>query len=80
MTVDEALPLAIAEHAEWYRAALPSAGDPQPRVFFYDGEHVQMKRPFKRKGHWCVRHAGIARLTQPFRGEDGWLCFKLDRS
>jgi hypothetical protein len=80
VTLDEAVALAIAEHAAWRRQALPSIDRIEPRVFVCDGGKAVTRRPFKSRGHWRVRFSGTARLTNPYRGENGWLYFVPDWS
>jgi len=73
---------AIAQHLEWHEQARPSFIGKRPeRVMVKWGEKSSLRQPFRRRGNWCVRYQGIARLVDPFRVEpNGIWCFNLDWS
>lgn len=78
--IDEAVARSVAEHAAWLRQALPSLGGKiEPRVFISEDGFEGLRRPFKRKGRWCVRVAGTARLVNPHESV-GQMVFELDWS
>lgn len=75
--IDRMVNLAIFEDGLWQAKAKPSRPT-GPRVLLRgeDGVVRAQRAPFRRKGHWCVRYAGTARLTAPQRDEfSGLLTF-----
>ena len=76
--IDKAVRRAIEQDRVWQLEARPSS-TPQPRVTVVDGEVAVTRRPFKHRGEWCVRWAGIARLTEP-HVRNGFIAFKADWS
>lgn len=81
--LDEQVARAIAQYADWHRAALPSAEKIEPRVSVVHrrgDEQGVLRRPFKHRGKWCVRWHGTARLTQSFQRENGDIVFVADWS
>ncbi len=69
MTVDEAVSLALAEERE--RHARSGSSLPYRELVLVRGiKSLVARRPFRRKGEWCVRWAGTARLTTPTRIND----------
>jgi len=66
---DSEVEAAIEEYRAYHVWAKPSTPF-QPRVSVeFNGSRV-MRRPFKLGGHWRVRWAGTARLTQPRTVDD----------
>ena len=72
--MDEAIQTAINEYTDWYRQARPSAVKVPQLVLVRDGNSTVLRRPFKRRGSWCVRWQGTARLTEPHQ-YDGMTAF-----
>ena len=53
---------------------------PHPRVFINSSEwgtDYQWRRPFRRKGAWCVRRYGTAALCKPRETRQGLLIFPI---
>ena len=76
--LDQFVADAIAEDREWEAKASPSSRY-QPRVLArFEGGKIITRRPFRYKGHWCVRNCGIGRLIKPMRETNGWIVFQLD--
>ena len=75
LTVDQAVPLALAEWQAWYSKAVPSDTSTKPLVVVRCAELTAA--PLRRhKGHWVVRRSGVGYLTQP-RVEDDMLVFSV---
>lgn len=73
---DSAIRIALGQHHEWQEQAEPSSKK-RDRVVVRDGDALTTRRPFKRRGSWCVRWAGMPRLVRP-HWSNGYLCFEAD--
>jgi hypothetical protein len=75
VSIDEAVRTWQAEdHEEHERSS--SVRKLEPRVLVRDGSSVVAHRPFRRKGAYCVRWAGTARLVSANR-VDGVIIFDV---
>lgn len=48
-----------------------------PRVFIRHNGDFQWRRPFRRKGAWCIRYYGTAALCEPQQEENGIFIFPI---
>jgi hypothetical protein len=75
VSIDEAVRMWLEEdHEEHERSG--SVRKQEPRVLVRDGSSVVARRPFRRKGAYCVRWAGTARLVSATR-IDGLIVFDV---
>ncbi|MBY3432630.1 hypothetical protein HFN89_00385 [Rhizobium laguerreae] len=73
--VDEAVRMWLAEDLAQHERS-GSVRKLEPRVLVRDGSSVVARRPFRRKGAYCVRWAGTARLISASR-VDGLIIFDV---
>lgn len=77
--VSEAVAMSLDENRKHHEGS-GSVRDYEPRIVCVDGRSAVARAPFKRKGHWCVRWAGTARLTKARRTENGVIVFEVSWS
>lgn len=75
VSIDDAVHLWLAEDLEQHERS-GSVRKLEPRVLVRDGTSIVARRPFRRKGAYCVRWAGTARLVSATR-VDGVIIFDV---